>query len=1394
MDTFEKRVESLHQNQSLLAEIALHLNDTVVSQEKVDHILQQVGTRLHVSRTYIFEHDFKNRTTNNTFEWCAQEIAAQKDELQGIPFDMITEWLDMLENDGVIYSEDIQELPDNIRAILEPQGILSLVVYPLVQEGSIFGFIGFDECSYHRSWEPEELDVLKIIAGIISSQYKQNSMQEKLIERERNFRSFFETVKDFIFIGDLQGNCIFANPAVTEKLKYSREDVLSMNILDFHPKEYHSEAQQIIEEMFAGKREYCPVPLQIKGGGHIPVETRVWFGEWNGEQALFGISKDLSEQQASLDRFNKLFHNNPTPMAVSRADNGELIDVNAAFEQAVQYTREDVIGNTAENLGIFLDPEKRRRLGEKLKNNKEVINEHMKIRKRSGEIIDGIFSGTLIDNQGEQHFLTTMVDISDRIRWSRRIEQQNRRMENILEATNAGSWEWNVQTGETVFDERWASLIGYSLEELGEITIETWKNFVHQDDGELGDKLLKKHFSGEIPFYSCECRVRHKDGHYVWVEDKGKVIEWADDGTPVLMFGTHSDISERKRMEHDVQKAKERAEYATKVKSDFLATMSHEIRTPINTIIGMNTLLQQTRMGDQQRRYIDRIFSASQILLQTVNNVLDFSQIEANKLKIQQNRFSLEQLVQELVNSFSSATAQKGLNFFVSLELDLPLFLQGDSFRLLQVLQNLLSNAVKFTSQGSVSLDITPIKYSEETVHIQFSVKDTGIGFNQETKDKLFEAFSQAEGSISRNFGGSGLGLAICRNLVKIMGGSIHVQSSPGKGSLFRLILPFRLEEKKRFTDKYRQLQSEDKQVVFVQQGAQQGALQGAQKGPDEDAVIRNLLKKLEFDFSLVDADGEDPEAGELRIVPEEYLQGEGAGRETIILMDWDVLKKHKWMISRFSQEECRYCTKIIMVSVLQDETAIIRAMGDNPFKVLRKPVLPGTLSRILNQFYQNTGKPNKKFQPEVMKKDLASEEDNSYAILLCEDHEVNREMMKELLEGAGYHVTAATNGWDAVRLADTIAFDLMLLDIQMPGLDGYATAERIRKLSKKQARKMPILAVTAHVLEKDRKKSMEAGMNGFLTKPIQPQYFFETIAYWLGQSSEGSEGSEAPAVLRRKTEGKESRELGKGEAAMEKLASSAGSLAERIQTRADEISRLYHIDAPAALARVGWNVDLYEKLLQSFLEDYSDFTRMLQSELEMSQLQEAAKRIHAVRGLVGNLGFTELYEALLDFEQFLKEHYAYDEAMLKRLDSLSEQFSSGISSSKEFLTVVDQERKEAETKNKIGNHGEAAVTAAVSVDESEIDEPELDRDEQKESENSDASDESADEESIDSEEVLAELKHSLMIGAPEDAKSLLQKLKKRMPEGWYANTGMIIEEYIGSYRFTEALDFLSEK
>lgn len=655
----------------------------------------------------------------------------------------------------------------------------------------------------------------------------------------------------------------------------------------------------------------------------------------------------------------------------------------------------------------------------------------------------------------------------------------------------------------------------------------------------------------------------------------------------------------------ELLKAKDEAEHFSRVKTDFLANMSHEIRTPMNAILGMLYLaLQDTTLAPHIRNQLSKAQGAARSLLGIINDILDISKIEAGKLELEHIEFTLDTVLEQLSDTIGHQAESKGIEFLIRYDPNIPTHLLGDPLRLGQVLLNLCSNAVKFTEHGEVELAFRCLRLDAETARIQVCVRDSGVGMTPDVQTRLFEKFTQADQSTTRRFGGTGLGLAITRDLVTLMGGRIWVEDSrPGQGSIlcFTVQLGIAPHTQTHPLELIEQAGPwlRDIRVLIV----------------DDNEVSREILAEMLRFFHL---EVENAASGS------EALQKLHAHPYDLILLDWRMPGMHGDEVTRriYGDPAIVQPPKVIMVTAYGREDVIRLAEQAGVHGFLIKPVAPSTLlDTILNvlgrgRVFASSLTPEPTASVPVVPAQLAG-----LRVLLVEDNGINREFARELLCSAGIVVSEAENGLEAVTLIGQQPFDAVLMDIQMPMMDGYTAARRIRALAqtpdKTHLADLPIIAMTALAMTQDAAQSQAAGMQEHITKPIDPERLFQALAHWARPGA-------SVAVL---------------------PASVPDSAAQAIPA---DLQCLQHLDVAAGLQRIGYNAAAYRRQLQRFREHYADAIEQLIQRLDHQGVAEAEALCHALKGVAGNLGAQRLWQQLTLIDQQLKQGLRPEAAALQ--------------------------------------------------------------------------------------------------------------------------------------------------
>lgn len=529
---------------------------------------------------------------------------------------------------------------------------------------------------------PVELTISRIespdgplIMGIVRDITERKRTEAALRESAANFRDLVETMVEMVGVVSPDGWFLFVNQAACRALGYSSEEFGRMSLAEIYPPEKQMKVHERMEAMNRGDRIVTRSALICKNGYLLPVETRGWQGSWGGQRCIFGISKNLSAEQEAQLRFEKLFHNNPALMALSALPERILIDVNSAMTKVLGYSREEMLGHTAFELGLFVDLENQAAMVERIRKEGAVRNWELQVRCKDGSVREGMFSGELVQSAGKKYLLTVMVDITDRKEVERRLISSEERLEMALRGANAGLWDWNVQTGELVINDRWAEMLGYSREELHPISVETWRYLCHPEDLAEAERLLWQQLGGETDFYLCEVRLRHKDGRWVWIQDSGKCMEWTPDGKPLRMVGTHVDISARKQREE--------------LREDVERIIRHDLRAPAGSAVSVARLLaESTDLSGEDRLLAMQLERAGQNMLDTLNLSLEMQKIECGNTRYQLEKIRLLPLVNEIIDGLRLRPAHRWKHFDVMID---PFgSVHGVPFLMRMALQNII--------------------------------------------------------------------------------------------------------------------------------------------------------------------------------------------------------------------------------------------------------------------------------------------------------------------------------------------------------------------------------------------------------------------------------------------------------------------------------------------------------------------------------------------------------------------------------------------------------------------------------------------------------------------------------------------------------------------------------
>ncbi|WP_130469989.1 PAS domain S-box protein [Candidatus Magnetaquicoccus inordinatus] len=917
------------------------------------------------------------------------------------------------------------------------------------------------------------------------------------------------------------------------------------------------------------------------------------------EDYLLGQSR-LQEAHAQLERQKFALDQHAIVSITDTA--GHILYANDKFCRVSGYSKQELLGQDHRMVGSGQhDKAFFRHLWQTIANG-EVWEGEICNRSRSGDLY--WVAATIVPYLNERgkpiQYIAIRTDITAQKIMEEQLRESRNFLQSLTDSMGEGVYALDIRGRCTFLNREAERLLGWSRDELLFQHLHETVHYLRADGSTLTRDecpIWLANRAGEI--------YRSEDEHFI--HRSGQMFPVSVVAVPIIEEGrivgsvaVFQDISARKLMEEQLKRAMYTAEAASRAKSDFLANMSHEIRTPMNAIIGMSHLALHTDLTPRQRDYVSKIHGSAKTLLRILNDILDFSKIEAGRLELESVLFRLDEVLETVITLVAVRAYEKGLELLCSRARGVPVHLRGDPLRLQQVMLNLLGNAVKFTERGEVELRVEVKERRSSEVELLFSVRDSGIGIKAEQIETLFDSFTQADSSTTRQYGGTGLGLAISRRLVELMGGAISASSRPGEGSQFRFTVLMGL-----IAD-----EAEEWQPAPELRGLKIGLSVENQRNRE---ILHELLGSLTFQICE-----EHPSEPTLR-------PGGWNEKPDLLLSDYCSAERNglQWLLGQRSWKELSHLPAVILCP--QPEMVRMQEACGSLARVRTLPK-PVTASQLFDAVAELFGAMPISHKATVSRDTQWVSGFRSLAgkrVLLTEDNPVNQQVAVDLLEMVGLEVEVAGNGREAVEALRKLTFDVVLMDVQMPVMDGY---DATRALRQELGVTIPIIAMTANAMVGDREKSLQAGMNDHVAKPIDPQHLFSTLHKWL--QKDGQSGDEKIESL--------GQEMPTGESM---LGAVGGEIAG--------------INRAEALRRCANNPALLERLLRRFAIDQQDVARRLRESWGQGEQQEAIRLAHTLKGLAGSIGAEALQEAARQLEQGLMEASAEVAQFLERVESI---------------------------------------------------------------------------------------------------------------------------------------------
>lgn len=1153
----------------------------------------------------------------------------------------------------------ISDLPEE-NVLLFGAGVLKphqLLEIPLIYNDNLVGIVELTTITPFSlkdlTWIDKAVSIFAISGFVLLESEKLNNAFTELEKTKENINIILDSTAEGIYGVDTQSNLTFCNASALEILGYeSQEELMGKN------------DHEIFHHSYPDGSRYedadCQLLKSLTHGECIEREEMFWKSDGTGfwvevtsnpiirngviEGAVIAF-RDIGEKKAIDDAIRKEREKFQEILDTSLVGVGISVNGLVKFANPKLCEMTGVVVGKKNNIN-YVDPSITEIIIQKIKDHGITTNIEIQLYDHDNHTRDYMTTHMVIDYEGEESILSWWIDITDRKMLERESKEAKQSLEIALTSAKMGAWKYFPLENRFEPDTTTIRLYGLEQTEL-DGSMDQWLSYVHPEDAERIGATMKYTMAHQILDYKEIYRVVKSNQETMHIMYIGK-YDYDESGVAIFATGLVWDITDMKTIELELEKSKEIAEEASKAKSEFLANMSHEIRTPMNAVIGLNHLLSRTGLDSKQRDYVTKIGSSARSLLGIINDILDFSKIEAGKLQIDYSNFGIDDVMDNLSNMVNLKAMEKGIELIFDIAVDVPLMLKGDPLRLGQILLNLVNNAVKFTETGEIKISVKVESKVDLQVKLYFAVADTGIGLTEEQQNKLFQAFSQADSSISRKYGGTGLGLTISKKLSELMGGEMGVESVYGKGSVFYFTACFEIQKdiRKKSDIIPKSLKGLKTLVVDDNESAR--------------IVMEKYLKDFEFKVDTV-------ESGEKAI---QYVHNAAQGEDLykLIIMDWKMdgingLQAAKEILDIMPN---KYKPKIIMVTSYGREELMDQANEIGLDGFLIKPVNQSLIFDTVIDVFGQHDEVHMDMEFKERKKPYQLDHIRGARILLVEDNEVNRQVAIELLESEHFIVDIAENGKVGVEkymASKNTPYDLILMDLQMPVMDGMTAAAII--LEDSGSDHIPIIAMTADAMGGVQEKVLKVGMKDYVTKPIDIDDLFKTLEKWI-----------------------KPRELLVSEVNVVK------------HTHENElVEDIEGVMVTEGLGRVAGNAKVYKKLLKSFAASHVNFSEQVREALHQGDRITAERLAHSLKGVSGNLGAVEVFKASKHLDAELKKgNYNQEqvESLLSEVQSKLQVVIKGILEASQIAAPLHEQEQppDLEVLKSLKNNLESALDA----------------------------------------------------------------------------------------------------